>query len=95
MYLILLYWFDLVINSKNLEPGNFPDANGDVEEEEDDQPELGDILYEQTVEHLSEKGLKPSEEIEVCSTICSTIIQSINVKSWLLVKIENKHISVC
>jgi len=53
-----------VINSKNLEPGIFPDANGKVEGEEEEDITLSDLFYEQTVEHLKEKGLKPSEEIE-------------------------------
>lgn len=54
-----------VINSKNLEPGIFPDANGKVEgEDQEEDITLGDLFYEQTVEHLKEKGLKPSEEIE-------------------------------
>lgn len=53
-----------VINSKNLEPGVFPDANGKVEGEEEEDITLSDLFYEQTVEHLKEKGLKPSEEIE-------------------------------
>jgi len=54
-----------VINSKNLEPGIFPDANGKVEgEDQEEDITLSDLFYEQTVEHLKEKGLKPSEEIE-------------------------------
>merc|ERR1712226_1280622 len=53
-----------VINSKNLEPGIFPDANGKVEGEEEEDITLSDLFYEQTVEHPKEKGLKPSEEIE-------------------------------
>jgi len=52
-----------VINSRHLEPGVFPDANGNVEEDADEEESKEDMLYEQTVEHLKEKGLKPSEEI--------------------------------
>ena len=65
----MVFVFVLVINSRNLEPGIFPDENGKIEEEDKEEAKddvtQEDLFYEQTVEHLREKGLKPSEEIEV------------------------------
>ena len=45
----------------------FPDENGRVsdDKDEDEPTSMDDLLYDQTVQHLKEKGLAPSEEIEV------------------------------
>lgn len=55
-----------VINTKNLPPGVFPDANGNVviNEEDEDTNSLDSIFYTQTVKHLLEKGLKPTDEMK-------------------------------
>ena len=65
----------LVINSQNLEPGVFPDENGHVPDDKDkDEPtSMDDLLYDQTVQHLKEKGLAPSEEIEVWTQWSTTV----------------------
>ena len=45
----------------------FPDENGRVpdDKDEDEPTSMDDLLYDQTAQHLKEKGLAPSEEIEV------------------------------
>ena len=69
-----------MINSKNLEPGIFPDANGKIEgEDQEEDITLSDLFYEQTVEHLKEKGLKPSEEIEVSRFLIKDISMTISL----------------
>ncbi|XP_047128740.1 uncharacterized protein LOC100202087 isoform X2 [Hydra vulgaris] len=52
-----------VVNTLKLEPGVFPDENGNVEVEEEEAADVNELLYDQTVAHLKQEGIEPWEAL--------------------------------